>query len=425
MQSPHSQAGAGLSIDGIKAALARRAAGYTLEAAFHLDPAIFALDLDIIFGRHWTYVAVEPELPHEGDCISVNIGQHAVIISRDGDGALHGFHNVCRHRGARLMEDRRSNIGNLVCPYHQWTYGLDGSLLYAAHMPQDFDTACHGLRKIHVRSLRGLIFICLAENPPFDFAELESVLAPYIAPHDIVSCKIAFEEDIIEEGNWKLTMENNRECYHCSAAHPELTRSIFAEGFGFAPDGEEGIAQVQRFHNIVDASHTKWEASGLPSREIDHLDDRVTGFRTERLPLEDKGESETLDTGIACRRLLGNFTEKRLGALSLWTQPNSWHHFMSDHIVTFAVFPLTPQTTLLRTKWLVHKDAIEGKDYDLENLTAVWRATNRQDSDLVGKAGAGVRCSGYRPGPYSPDTESLVEKFSNWYIQRLRASFVE
>jgi Rieske 2Fe-2S family protein len=92
---------------------------------------------------------------------------------------------------------------------------------------------------------------------------------------------------------------------------------------------------------------------------------------------------------------------------------------MSDHIVCFAVFPLTPETTLLRTKWLVHRDAVEGQDYEVANLTAVWRATNRQDSDLVRKAGAGVRCSGYRPGPYSPDTESLVEKFSNWYVTRL------
>jgi Rieske 2Fe-2S family protein len=172
---------------------------------------------------------------------------------------------------------------------------------------------------------------------------------------------------------------------------------------------------------MVGALHSDWEQRGVPSREIDHLDDRITGFRTERLPLEDAGESETLDTRVACRRLLGALSEKRLGALSLWTQPNSWHHFMSDHIVTFAVFPLTPETTLLRTKWLVHQDAVEGRDYERDNLIAVWHATNRQDSALVGKAGAGVRSSGYQPGPYSPDTEGLVEKFSAWYVGRMAA----
>jgi Rieske 2Fe-2S family protein len=334
---------------------------------------------------------------------------------------LHAFHNVCRHRGARLLADRHANLGNIVCPYHQWTYGLDGGLKFAGHMPPGFDKTCHGLRKIHIRSMAGLIFICLADHPPADFDDMAARLTPYIAPHDIAHCKIAHTEDIIEPGNWKLTMENNRECYHCSGAHPELTRSIFAEGFGFAPVGAAAEAQAARFHVMVGELHTDWEQRGVPSREVDHLADRITGFRTERLPLEDAGESETLDTRVACKRLLGNLSEKRLGALSLWTQPNSWHHFMSDHIVTFAVFPLSPETALLRTTWLVHQDAVEGQDYDKANLIAVWHATNAQDSALVGRAAAGVRTTGYQPGPYAPDTESLVEKFAAWYIGRIAA----
>jgi Rieske 2Fe-2S family protein len=401
--------------------IARRQRGYALEAPFYTDPDIFAADLDIIFGQHWIFVGVEPDLPQAGDCMAIDIGRHAIIVARDDNGSLHGFHNVCRHRGARLLQNGTSNIGNIVCPYHQWTYALNGDLRYAGHMPESFGKATHGLRTIHVRSLSGLIFMCLAETPPGDFTAMEQQLASYLTPHNVPDCKVAYAEDIVEHGNWKLTMENNRECYHCSAAHPELTRSIFAEGFGFAPAGAEAETQAKRFHALVANSHSDWEQRGLPSREIDRLDDRITGFRTERLPLEDAGESETLDTRVACKRLLGALSEKRLGALSFWTQPNSWHHFMSDHIVCFAVFPMTPETTLLRTKWLVHKDAIEGQDYDVANLTAVWRATNRQDSDLVGKAGAGVRCSGYRPGPYSPDTEGLVDKFCNWYIARLAA----
>jgi Rieske 2Fe-2S family protein len=401
--------------------LARRRPGYTLEAPFHTDDSIFRADLDLIFGRHWIYVGVEPDVSAAGDCMTVDIGPHAIIVARDDDMNLHAFYNVCRHRGARLLYTAKTNVGNLVCPYHQWTYGLDGQLLFAAHMPEQFDTACHGLRRAHIKSLAGLLFVCLADTPPDDFDDMAATIAPYIAPHDIRNCKVAFEEDIIEHGNWKLTMENNRECYHCSAAHPELTRSIFAEGFGFAPVGAEAEAQAERFHALVDNLHRDWEQRGLPSREIDDLVDRPTGFRTERLPLEDAGESETLDTRVACRKLLGKFSEKRLGALSFWTQPNSWHHFMSDHIVTFAIFPLTPETSLLRTKWLVHKDAIEGEDYDRANLTAVWHATNAQDSALVGKAGAGVRTTGYQPGPYSPDTEGLVEKFGAWYISRLKA----
>jgi Rieske 2Fe-2S family protein len=114
-------------------------------------------------------------------------------------------------------------------------------------------------------------------------------------------------------------------------------------------------------------------------------------------------------------------TDPKLGGLSVWTQPNSWHHFMSDHIVTFCAIPLDPERTLVRTKWLVHKDAVEGIDYDIGNLIAVWEATNRQDSELVGMAQAGARTTGYEQGPYSTYTEGLVEKFSAWYIGRLAA----
>ena len=94
---------------------------------------------------------------------------------------------------------------------------------------------------------------------------------------------------------------------------------------------------------------------------------------------------------------------------------------MSDHIVTFSVLPLSPERTLLRTKWLVHKDAVEGVDYDLENVTSVWVATNKQDGELVGYAQSGARSPAYEPGPYSVHTEMLVEKFSNWYIGRMAA----
>ena len=165
----------------------------------------------------------------------------------------------------------------------------------------------------------------------------------------------------------------------------------------------------------------KWEEAGLPSREIEFLDGRPTGYRSERLPLDGAGESQTMNTEVASKKLLGNLTDRKLGGLSIWTQPNSWHHFMSDHIVTFSVIPIDADHTLLRTKWLVHKDAVEGVDYDVTKLTEVWTATNLQDGTLVGYAQAGARTAAYEPGPYSPYTEGLVEKFCDWYIGRMAA----
>jgi Rieske 2Fe-2S family protein len=407
----------------IEELLRRRKPGHTLEAPFYTSREIFDLDLDIIFGRHWIYAGVEPDMPESGDCMTVEIGAASVLMIRGEDMTIRAFHNVCRHRGARLIDDHKTSVGNIVCRYHQWTYGEDGRLLFAEHMGRDFDTSCFGLKPVHLRSVAGLLFVCLAEEAPADIGDMAAAMEPYLAPHDIGNCKIAYASDIVEEGNWKLTMENNRECYHCAANHPELTVPLFAYGFGFAPDelDDEERAHVEGYQTLLRESHSRWTACGLPSAEIDRLNTAVTGFRTERLPLSGAGESHTVVTRAASKKLLGGLSDRKLGGLSFWTQPNSWHHFMSDHIVTFSVLPLEPERTLLRTKWLVHKDAVEGVDYDLDNLTKVWLLTNEQDGNLVGMAQAGVRQPGYEPGPYSPYTEELVEKFCDWYIGRMSA----
>ena len=369
---------------------------------------------------------VEPDIAEPGDTMVVEIGRTSVLILRDDDMRVQAFHNVCRHRGATLVAPGKSSVGNVVCRYHAWTYGLDGRLLVAQQMGERFDASCHGLKRVHLKSIAGLLFICLADTPPADIDDLAAQMTPYIAPHQIANCRIAKEVDLIEAGNWKLTMENNRECYHCAVTHPELTVSLFEYGFGFAPDSLDDTrrAQIAHYDRLVGDLGAEWEAKGLPSALIEELVNRPTGFRTQRLPIDGAGESQTMDTRVACRRLLGDFTEKRLGGLTFWTQPNSWHHFMSDHIVTFMAMPLDPGHTLVRTKWLVHKDAVEGIDYDLANLTSVWDATNQQDATLVGLAQSGASSPAYEPGPYSPYTEGLVEQFCTWYCQRMTAEFV-
>lgn len=404
----------------IEALLTRRKKGHSLEAPFYTSEEIFKLDMEIIFGRHWLHVGVEPDVAEPGDVMVVDIGKTSVIVMRDDDMELRAFHNVCRHRGARIILQEKTSVGNLVCSYHQWTYGQDGELLFAEHMGSDFDRKCRNLKKVHIQSVGGLIFICLAEEAPDDIDRMAAAIEPYILPHDLKNCKVAKTVDLIEKGNWKLTMENNRECYHCVSNHPELTIPLFEYGFGFAPDGTnpKRMEHAAKYEALVQSCHTGWEAAGFPSREVDRLTD-TTGFRAERLPLDGAGEAHTKDTRSASKKLLGSITERKLGALSFWTQPNSWNHFMSDHIVTFSVFPLGPDRNLLRTRWLVHKDTVEGVDYDLNRLTEVWEATNQQDADLVEISHNGALSPAYEPGPYSPYTEPLVEKFTEWYVGRM------
>lgn len=229
-------------------------------------------------------------------------------------------------------------------------------------MGETFEPGCHGLKPVHLKSLEGLLFVCLAESPPDDFDDMARQMAPYVAPHRLRDTKVAFVSEIIEQGNWKPVIENNRECYHGAASRPELTVPLYAFGLGYAP-GERAPDEAgqARLHNDKMAvSHKRWEACGLPSTSIEHLDDRVTGFRTMRLIQDGAGESHTMDTRVAFRKLLGDITDKAIGALHFRTQPNSSRHLLSDHIVTFSAIPLDEGRTLARTKWLVRKDAVEG-----------------------------------------------------------------
>lgn len=399
--------------------LTNRRLKHSLDAPFYNDKEIFDLDMEVIFRNHWIYVGVESDIAEPGDYITVPLAGASIVVVRDDDMSIQAFHNVCRHRGARLCDGDRGSVGNIVCPYHQWTYNTRGKLIYTEHMGDKFDPEQHSLRTVHVGSVAGLLFLCLADKPPQDFEQMKADMEPYILPHQIQNTKVAYEEDLIEHGNWKFTMENNRECYHCASNHPELTISLYEFGFGYQPSPENS-AEIVKFNELIKSEHARWESCGLPSVEKEFLDTRVTGYRTERLPLDKAGESQTMDSKVACKKLLGDLTLRNLGGLSYWTQPNSWHHFMSDHIVTFTVLPIDAHTTLLRTKWLVHKDAVEGVDYDKDHLAAVWRATNRQDGALVERCQFGSRNPEYRPGPYSPFTEELVEKFTAWYVGRMR-----
>jgi Rieske 2Fe-2S family protein len=219
-------------------------------------------------------------------------------------------------------------------------------------------------------------------------------------------------------GNWKAVMENNRECYHCGG-HPELLK-IFFQFFAHteADVKPRQRAYYERYRRIQAEMVDIWEKNRLPWDLVELLEGRPTAFRLERLALDNHGESYTVDTRVASKRLLGRFQNPRLGALSLHTQPNSWNHFLSDHAVIFDILPITTETTLLRTKWLVHKDAVEGADYDLQNLTQVWRTTNGQDATFVRWQQLGVSSPAYEPGPFSPN-ENQVEKFLGWYIDRM------
>jgi len=397
--------------------------GYSLPAALYTGNEAFEADLDAIFHRSWLNVAVVADVPEPGDVYAVDIARTPIVIVRDDDGAIRAFHNVCSHRGARLVPEGRSIVGKLVCPYHQWTYELTGDLIEAPHMGLDFEKALFDLQPVAVREIAGLIYVCLSNDPPEDIEELAALLAPRITPYNLAHTKVAAEQELIENGNWKLTVENNRECYHCASNHPELALSFHASDFGFdpealAPDEKREAEALAAAYALKTA---EWEACGLPSEAVESDVLRPTNYRTQRLIIAGAGESQTADARAAVRIPLGPTVASGSGDVHLWGI-NSWAHFMGDHAVIFSHFPLAPDRTLVRTKWLVHEDAVEGVDYDLANLTNIWTETNRQDAALVALAHQGARSAGYRPGPYSRFTERTLNDWTTWYVARMMAA---
>jgi Rieske 2Fe-2S family protein len=380
--------------------LAARPPGCSLPQALYESAEAYAFDLEAIFARSWLTVGFEAELPRPGAWMATSIGPWPIIITRARDGALYAFHNACRHRGAQICRPGKGVSSRLVCPYHRWTYELSGELVHAARMGESFDPAAHGLGTIHVRSVGGVLYVCLAPQPP-SIDPFQAAFEPLIAPHGFKRAKLAHESILVEKANWKLVMENARECYHCAGSHPELARS-FPTGASAHFDFGEDRRQ--------EAFAARMAAAGLGVGPVEG-----DWWQAMRFTLNEGCRSMTLDGGPAVRRLMCESAGGDIGSLRWASEPHAFGHATADQAFLFYALPLGPKETLVTAKWLVHEDAVEGVDYELEALIELWTRTNLQDRDLVENNQIGVSSLGYRPGPYSAHAEALALRFTNWY----------
>ncbi|MBW8319649.1 MAG: aromatic ring-hydroxylating dioxygenase subunit alpha [Arenimonas sp.] len=394
--------------------LKNRRDGFSLEQPFYIDQDYFKLDMETIWYRDWLFIGHDCEIPRAGNYFTAQIGDYPVVIVRGKDQVIRAFHNTCRHRGHRVCTQDRGASAKLVCPYHQWTYDLDGSLVFARQMGETFDKAEFGLKPVHCESVAGYIFICLANEAP-DFAPVRATIEPFLAPHRLAQAKVAHRNTIIEKGNWKLVWENNRECYHCAGNHPELCRTY--------PEAPSATGVQGAKDDPVIAEHwARCEAAGLPS---EFTMDPTGQFRVARMPLIQDAESYTLSGKRAVRRPLSDDVNiSHIGTMLLFHYPTTWNHILGDHAISFRVLPISAEETAVTTTWLVHKDAAEGVDYDLDELTHVWNMTNDQDRSIVEENAFGIRSPAYEPGPYSVDHEGGVMQFVEWYanfmVERLQ-----
>lgn len=388
--------------------LATRKRDFSLPQPFYTDSDFHQIDIDQIWHRNWLFAGPQCAIPASGNWFTMEVGSTSLVIVRGADGAIRAFYNTCRHRGSKVCVGDSGKAAKLVCPYHQWTYELDGRLLFARDMGPGFDAADYALKQAHCRTVGGYVYVCLAHEAP-DFDAFANMVEPYMRPHDLENAKVAHSSTLLEQANWKLVIENNRECYHCTGSHPELLRTLSEY------DSTDDPRMPPAFAQRILAKAAEWDKDGLPHASQNSPDKR---FRVVRLPLA-QGESMTIDGKPAVSRRLGNLRSDDLGSVRMLSLPNSWAHLQADHAMAFRVLPLNAQQTQVTTWWLVHKEAREGIDYQVENLTRVWTATNDQDRVLAENNQAGINSKAYEPGPYSPHIEFGVQNFIDWYTTEM------
>ncbi|MCO6060282.1 glycine-betaine demethylase subunit GbcA [Pseudomonas sp. MOB-449] len=389
--------------------LRERDHSFSLPQPFYSDERLFQIDMQEIFHKEWLIAGMTCEIPAKGNYLTLQIGDNPIIVIRGAEGQIHAFHNVCRHRGSRLCVSDKGKVAKLVCPYHQWTYELDGRLLFAGtEMGTDFDLKDYNLKPVHVKSAGGYIFVNLSENPPA-IDDFLSTLAHYMEPYDMENTKVAVQTTLKEAANWKLVIENNRECYHCNGSHPELLKTLLEW------DDVTDPRASQAFKDQVAACTKAWDEEKIPYAHASFgLRNRIV-----RMPLLDGTVSMTMDGKQGCKKLMGRIKNPDLGSMRILHLPHAWNHCMGDHMIVFTVWPISAQETVVTTKWLVHKDAVEGEDYDVARLREVWDATNDQDRRLAEENQRGINSTAYQPGPYSKTYEFGVINFLEWYSERM------
>jgi Rieske 2Fe-2S family protein len=405
----------------IRELIAHQPAGRSLLQQFYSDNEVYRFDCRQIWRAGWLFAGHSCEISKPGDYLTLEADCDSIIVARDDTGNAQAFHNVCRHRGSLLCESSQGHVKKLVCPYHRWTYDLAGKLVHAPGMQEELDKSALGLQSIHTRETAGLIFISLASVPP-DFNEAQELIGVLAKPQGLARAKIAKSLEYLVKANWKLVWENNRECFHCNANHPQYIKANFDHY-----NADDTTPRIrEQILAAVGRSEAKWAASGLA---VSHKQTGMTTFpdperniwySANRTALVDGFVSESMD-GTQVAPLMGDYADNDVGTLRLRMLPNFWNHSSCDHSVSTRLLPRGPQLTAVRVWWLVDQGAKEGKDYDLAKLMPFWQLTSEQDWEICERQQRGVNSHAYIPGPYSTYKEYNVDAFVRWYLTQLRA----
>ncbi|WP_428410457.1 aromatic ring-hydroxylating oxygenase subunit alpha [Hyphococcus sp.] len=356
----------------------------SLPSSFYTDALMFERERRELFARSWVCAGREEEVEDDGSTKIIDLFGESIIVARLKDGSLRAHYNVCRHRGARMCSDdakwglslRGGAMGEFIrCPYHQWTYGLDGRLVNAPQLSgtDGFDAAKFSLHPVGVAVWGGFIFLKLdpAEGDLISRTLGEDEIGPAprrLGNYPLARLKTARAISYEVAANWKVIAENYNECYHCGGVHPELCAvvPVFRAGAGLGLDWENGVPHRE--------GAWTYTFSGT----------------TNRKPFEGLSELEKI---------------RHKGEL---IYPNLMLSVSADHGAAFILWPLAPNLTRVDVRFLFDADEMARDDFEPSDAVDFWDITNRQDWAVCERVQQGMSSRAHDHGYYAPmEDESL------------------
>ena len=389
--------------------------GYSFDREFYCDKAVFEADMDDVISHKWIMAGHVGQVPNKGDYFVLKVGDEQIIIVRENAVNIRAFYNVCRHRGSLVCSSSSGNAPKLVCPYHAWTYGLDGALLSARLMPEDFDKKVNGLIPCHVREYFGFIFINMTDGEPINFDAVFGDMAAILDYHGFADAKVAQKASYPTAANWKLVVENFLECYHCQPAHPEFCsmhppEALLAVGAGPSSGPADAVAA---YTPVLEAWEQRVAAMGRPVGNIDDAPDSSHLRLVMQRTIRDGYLSETAD-GTAVSSLMGKRPEFDGGRMHLAFSPISHVVACNDFAILFQFTPRTATLTDVDISWIVDGKA---ENPDVAKMVWAWDVTTLQDRQITEDNQAGITSKRYSPGRYSEQERGVVN-FQTWYLNQ-------
>jgi Rieske 2Fe-2S family protein len=404
----------------------------SLPQKYFVSPDVFADEQEKIFSKQWLLVGHQSQIARDGDYFVAEVNGESLIVIRDQRSEIRGFYNVCRHRGTRLKEHRagEADCGHasaIQCPYHAWTYGLDGRLIGAPHMDEvpGFDKADYSLHAVNLGLWEGFIFVNLANETRLhaeatarqargDYISLERWFAPLTGKFlhwNLPKLRSAKRIEYDVRANWKLIFENYSECYHCPGVHPMLSKvSPYDSAENDLTEGPflGGFMKIAKGRSLT-------MSGNACARPIDHQHELATASPSGG----------------------GHEQERRVFYYSIF--PNMLLSMHPEYVMVHQLWPKSPERTLILCDWFFHPDAFEaggsdhkqagvsdpgysgdaGHRFNPEDAIEFWDMTNKQDWHVCELSQQGIASRAYEPGPYS-SRESIPAAWDKYYLSVMR-----